>query len=264
MSFKENLKAKIKLDTLLRKISSTIRETPGQRRLDKRLTQELIDMTDLEYKKARDLHLYVRPFEGEIMEVLVFDNELPIYHTTVDDVALRKSPEWKEMFSIKNIKKVMNDQDVIVSKGKESLKRIYDSAVSLLDLTYTRDDLAVLVADGRQGLEQKSLEKVQESLELFFELLDFQPVSLGVLEYDLEIFARPKTNGGKATLFEDTVFFDEDSFSLGLRKGTFSPQKDLDLAWVMQYAQGEKAADLQGPEVFEFLAELAMEELKNK
>ncbi len=264
MSFKENLKAKIKLDTLLRKISSTIRETPGQRRLDKRLTQELIDMTDLEYKKARDLHLYVRPFEGEIMEVLVFDNELPIYHTTVDDVALRKSPEWKEMFSIKNIKKVMNDQDVIVSKGKESLKRIYDSAVALLDLTYTRDDLAVLVADGRQGLEQKSLEKVQESLDLFFELLDFQPVSLGVLEHDLQIFARPKTNGGKATLFEDPIFFDEDSFSLGLRKGTFSPQKDLDLAWVIQYAQGEKAADLQGPEVFDFLAELAMEELKNK
>ena len=259
MSFKENLKAKIKLDRLLRKISATIRETPGQRRLDKHSTQELIDMTDLEYKKTRDLHLYVRPLEGEVMEVLVFDNELPIYHTTVEDVALRKSPEWKEMFSIKNIKKIMNDQDVIVSKGKDSLMRIHDSAVALLDLTYTRDDLAELVADGRQGLEQKSLEKVQESFDLFFELLDYQPVSLGILEHDLQIFARPKTNGGKATLFEDPIFFDEDSFALGLRKGTFSPQKDLDLAWVVQYAQGEKAADLQGPEVFQFLADLAME-----
>ena len=259
MSFKENLKAKIKLDRLLRKISATIRETPGQRRLDKRATQELIDMTDLEYKKTRDLHLYVRPLEGEVMEVLVFDNELPIYHTTVEDVALRKSPEWKEMFSIKNIKKIMNDQDVIVSKGKDSLMRIHDSAVALLDLTYTRDDLAELVADGRQGLEQKSLEKVQESFDLFFELLDYQPVSLGILEHDLQIFARLKTNGGKATLFEDPIFFDEDSFALGLRKGTFSPQKDLDLAWVMQYAQGEKAGDLQGPEVFQFLADLAME-----
>jgi hypothetical protein len=65
-------------------------------------------------------------------------------------------------------------------------------------------------------------------------------------------------------VFEHPVFFDEESFSLGLRKGTFSPQKDLDLAWVMQYAQGEKAADLQGVEVFEFLADLATEELKNK
>jgi hypothetical protein len=262
MSFKENLKAKIKLDGLLHKISTTIRETPGQRRLDKRLTQELIDMTDLEHMKVRDLHLYIRPFEGESMEVLVFDNELPIYHTTVDDVALRKSPEWKEMFSIRNIKRVMNDQDVIVSKGKESLKRIHDRAMALLDLTYNRDDLAELVADGRQGLEQKSSEKVQESLDLFFEVLDFQPVSLGVLEHDLQIFARPKTNGGKGRVFEHPVFFDEDSISLGLRKGNFFPQKDLDLAWVIQYAQGEKAADLQGAEVFEFLAELAMEDLK--
>ena len=259
MSFKENLKTKIKLDGLLHKISSTIRETPGQRRLDKRLTRELIDMTDLDYKRVRDLDLYVRPFADETMEVLVLDNELPIYHTTVDDVALRKSPEWKEMFSIKNIKKVMNDQDVIVSKGKESLKRIYDSAVTLLDLTFNRDDLALLVADGRQALEQKSLEKVQESFDLFFELVVFQPVSLGILEHDLQIFARPKTNGGKIKMFEHPIFFNEDSFSLGLRKGNFSPQKDLDLAWVMQYAQGEKAPDLHGVEVFEFLAELAME-----
>jgi hypothetical protein len=139
MSFKENLRAKINLDELLRKITSTIRETPGQRKLDKGLTQELLEMTDLEHQKVRDLHLYVRPLEGEIMEVLVFDNELAIYHTTVYDVALRKSPEWKEMFSIKNIKKVMNDQDVIFTKGKESLKRIHTNALAQLDLSYTRD-----------------------------------------------------------------------------------------------------------------------------
>ncbi|MEJ2233519.1 MAG: hypothetical protein P8X67_06300, partial [Syntrophobacterales bacterium] len=154
MSFKENLKAKIKLDALLRKITSTIREIPAQKRLDKKLTQELLEMTDLEPKKVRDLHLYVRPLEGEIMEVLVFDNELPIYHTTVYDVALRKSPEWKEMFSIKNIKKVMNDQDVIVTKGRESLKRMHANALALLDLSYTGDDLALLVEDARRGLEK--------------------------------------------------------------------------------------------------------------
>jgi len=32
----------------------------------------------------------------------------------VADVALRKSPHWKQMFSIRNIKKIMNDQDVIL------------------------------------------------------------------------------------------------------------------------------------------------------
>ena len=258
MSFKENLKAKIRLDKLLQKLSATIRETPGQRRLNKELMQRLLDMTDLEYKKVRDLHLYLRPLEGDIMEVLVFDNELPIYHTTVADVALRKSPEWKEMFSIRNIKRVLNDQDVIISKGKESLKRIYTEALTLLDLNYTRDDLQGLVEDARQGLEQTSLGQIQESFDLFFELLSFQPVALELLEQDLQIFARPKMNGGTSTTFEDPIFFDEKKLLVGLKKGSFSPQSDLDLAWVKQYALGEEAADLHGIEVFEFLAELAL------
>jgi hypothetical protein len=226
MSFKEDLKAKINLDRLLQKLVSTIREPPGKRWLDKVLTQELLDMTDLRHEKVRNLHLYIRPLEGDIMEVVVFDNELPIYHTTVADVALRKSPHWKQMFSMRNIKKIMNDQDVIVSKGKESLKRIHANALALLDLTYTRDDLALLLEDARQGLEQKSIAQIQESFDLFSELLDFQPVFLGVLEQDLRIFAGPKLNGGAVLTFEHLILFNEENLSLGLKKGAFSPQSD--------------------------------------
>jgi hypothetical protein len=258
MSFKENLKAKIKLNRLFQSLVSTMRETPGRRWLDKGLTTELLAMTDFEHKKVRDLHLYIRPLEGEIMEVAVLDNELPIYHTTVADVTLRKSPYWQQMFSIRNVKKIMNDHDVIASKGKESLKRLHANALALLDLTYTSDDLALLQRDARQGLEQKSIAQIQESLDLFFELLDFQPVSLGVLEPGFQSFARPKLNGGVVATFEHLVLFNEENLSLGLKKGAFSPQSDSDLAWVMQYARGEETADLQGIDVFEFLAELAV------
>jgi hypothetical protein len=259
MSFKENLKAKINLDRLLQKLDSTIREPPGKRWLDKVLTQELLDMTDLRHEKVSHLHLYIRPLEGEIMEVLVFDNELPIYHTTVADVALRKSPHWKQMFSIRNIKKIMNDQDVIISKGKESLKRLHANAMALLDLTYTRDDLTLLLEDARQGLDKKSITQIQESFDLFFELLDFQPVSLGVLEQDLQIFARPKLNGGAVSVFEHLILFDEETLSVGLKKGAFSPQSDLDLAWVTKYARSEEPVDLKGIDVFKFLVELALD-----
>jgi hypothetical protein len=259
MSFKENLKAKIKADRLFGKLVSTTKEPPAKWWVDKVLTQELLEMTDLEHKKFRDLQLYIHPLESETMEVLVLDNELPIYHTTVADVALRKSPYWQQMFSIRNIRKIMNDQDVVVSKGKESLKRLHANALALLDLTYERDDLAVLLEDARQGLEQKSIEQIQESFDLFFELVAFQAVSVGVLERDLQIFARPKINGGDVQTFEHLILFDEKALSLGLKKGTFSPQSDSDLAWVMQYARGEKTADLQGKDVFEFLAELALE-----
>jgi hypothetical protein len=258
MSFKENLRAKIKLDRVFQSLVSTMREPPGRRWLDKGLTKELLAMTDFEHKKVRDLHLYMRPLEGEIMEVAVLDNELPLYHTTVDDVTLRKSPYWQQMFSIRNVRKIMNDHDVIASKGKESLKRLHDNALALLDLTYTRDDLALLLEEARRGVEQKSIARIQESLDLFLELLGFQPVSLGVLELGFQSFARPKVNGGVVPAFEHLILFDEENLSLGLKKGTFSPQSDSDLGWVMQCARGEERSDLQGIDVFEFLAELAV------
>jgi len=258
MPFKENLQAKIKLDRLYQSLVSTTREPPGRRWLDKELTKELLARTDFEHKKVRNLDLYIRPLEGEIMEVAVLDNELPIYHSTVDDVTLRKSPYWQQMFSIRNVRKIMNDHDVIASKGKESLKRLHANALALLDLTYTRDDLAPLLEDARRGLERKSIEQIQESLDLFFELLDFEPLSLAVLEPGFQSFGRPKLNGGIVPSFEHLVLFNEENLSLGLKKGVFSPQSDSDLGWVMQYARGEETADLQDIHVFEFLAELAM------
>jgi hypothetical protein len=193
------------------------------------------------------------------MEVVVFDNELPIYHTTVADVALRKSPHWQEMFSIRNIKKIMNDKDVIISKGKESFMILHNNSLALLDLTYTGDDLTLLVEDARSGLERNSIEQVRESLDLFINLLDFQPVSLEALEGDLQIFARPGHKDGPVPAFEHLIFFDEEPLSLGLKKGAFSPENDLDLAWVIKYARSEEPADLKGIDVFKFLVELALE-----
>jgi len=152
----------------------------------------------------------------------------------------------------------MNDHDVIASKGKESLKRLHVNALALLDLTYTSNDLALLLNDARRGLEQKSISQIQESLDLFARLLDFQPLSVEVLEPRFQSFARPKANGGIVPTFEHLVLFNEESLSLGVKKGTFTPQSDKDLGWVMQYARGQETADFQGIAVFEFLAELAM------
>jgi len=261
MSFTENLKAKIKADGLLRKLVSTMKEPPAKWWVDRVLIQELVGMTDLEHKKFRDLHLYIRPLKGEIMEVLVFDNELAIYHTTVADVALRKSPFWQEMVSIRNIRKIMNHHDVLVSKGKESLKRLHANALALLDLTVTRDDLMLLVEDARNGLERESIEQVQESLDLFVDLLDLEPLLLPVVDGNLEAFARPVHKDGGLPGLEHLILFDEKTLSLALKKGAFSPEDDLDLAWIMQYVRGEKTADLKGMDVFKYLAELALEKV---
>jgi hypothetical protein len=147
----------------------------------------------------------------------------------------------------------------VVSKPKESLKRIHTNALSLLDLTYTRDDLALLLEDARKGLERKSIGQIQESLDLFVDLLDFEPLLFDVLERDLQVFARPGHENGPVRAFEHLIIFDEETLSLGLKRGAFSPENDLDLAWVIKYARSEEPADLKGIDVFKFLAELALE-----
>jgi hypothetical protein len=223
--------------------------------VDKDLMRKLLDHTDLQHQEVRDLDLFVPP-AGETVEVLVFDNELAIYRTTVDDVALRKSPELREMFSISNIKKILNDQDVIVSKGKDSIHHVHARALAQLDLTCTREDLEILLEDARLALEEKSPEQIQESFDLFFELLGFQLLSLEGVGDNLHLFARAKTNGGSGFDFEHLIIYDEDNRLVSLKKGNFSPQNDLDLAWVIQFAQNEAEADLHAMEVFKFLAEL--------
>ncbi len=99
MSFKKNMKLKRKLDSLIQKLLSTIREPPGKWRMDKDLTRALLDMTGFKFIKARNLNLYIRPLEGEIMEVVVFDNESAIYNSTVNDIALRRSPCRQEILN---------------------------------------------------------------------------------------------------------------------------------------------------------------------
>lgn len=265
MSFKENLKAKIKLDSLLEKIVFTMREPPGRWWLDKVLTQELLDMTDFVHRRIGSLNLYMRPLKNELMEILVFDNELPVYHTVLADVLLRKSPHWKQMFSIRNIKKIMNDHDVIISRGKESLRRLHTNALLQLDLTYNGDDLALLLEDAREGLDMKAILHIQETLDLFFELLDFKPLFFEVLEENLHTFGRQKDKGVEVPAFEHLILFDEENLSLGLRKGAFSPQSDSDLAFVVRYFRGEDIADLkEDMAVFEFLAELAIEKAQDQ
>ena len=261
MSFKLNLKTKIKLDNLLEKLLSTIRDKPGRHWLDKGLVRELLGRAGFKKIHVRDIDLYVRPLEGENVEIVVLGNELAIYRTSVDDIALRKSPYWQEVFSIRNIRKIMNDKDILISKGRKSLEILHSNALELLDLACTGDDLMLLQEDGCSGLERQSIIQIRESLDLFVALLNFQPVSFGGLAHNLHIYAGIKLNGGKLHTFEPLILFDEEMFYLGIYKGAFKPRNDGELAWFIKYTMKKEQVDLKGIDVFKFLAELALEKL---
>jgi len=108
--------------------------------------------------------LYYKESNEEKRSILVLDNDLSIYHTTIDDVVLRKSPYVKEMVSIKNVIKILNDGDVVVSKKEESVKAIQKECIDMLDLSFDENDLAEIEKSGsffrlaqfRYAVEQQS------------------------------------------------------------------------------------------------------------
>lgn len=257
MSLRENLRKKIRIERLSQKIAATMKEVSGHHSVDKEAVGELLQLTDFEPVKTRDLLLYVRPYRGDLKEVLVFDNELPIYHSTVADVAMRKTPHWKEMFNIKNIIKVLDDKDVVVGKGRESLNRISAVALAQLDFSFTKEDLDRMLRDAQRSLQKKSAVDILESLALFSELLGFEPIVTALEEPSLQLFGKLKIADEKAPLYEDLVVYNQHRQDVLLLKGDFSPRSDWDLARLLRCVHQEIPPDAEGEDVFAYLVTLA-------
>ena len=173
MAFKDNLRRKIEINELARRIKASLGPAESGRRIDKELVRQLLAEGDYEKIVERDLELYRLSPEGDKPRLLVLDNDLPIYATTVEDVVLRKSPLVKEMLNIRNVFKILNDADVVISKKEASLETLRGELVSALDLRFTQDDIDDLVYDGRSALENRYVEGVQETLRLLAELLGY-------------------------------------------------------------------------------------------
>jgi len=175
MGFKENLKRKIDIDRLAARVVESVSGGPDStRRIDKPAMRQLLEAAGWQVRHERDLELYLPP-KDEADLVLVLDNDLPLYRTTVDDVALRKSPTVKEMVSIRNIRRILNDGDVVVSKKAATVDRFRSAAVARLDLNYTAADVSAIAFDGAASLDSRYPEGVIEALDLLAQLLGWQP-----------------------------------------------------------------------------------------
>ena len=113
MSFKKNLLKKIEINRMAENILNSIGPSGSERKVDKETMRRLLEMSDYQYRRVRDVDLYIQKSDTGLDKILVLDNELAIYRTTPEDVALRKSPRVKEIMNIRNIFKIMNDKDVV-------------------------------------------------------------------------------------------------------------------------------------------------------
>jgi hypothetical protein len=258
MSYKENLLKKIEIDRLSRTVAKAIGPVDSGKRIDRAVLNQLMTFFPWTPKRERDLDLFLEADGPGKTRILVLDNDLTIYNTMVEDVVLRKSPTVKEMISIRNAIKILNDKDVVVSKKSASLQTIQEICIDRLDLHFTESDIVGLAEEGAASFEKGDTQGVQESLILFAELLELAPAPavFSLNHHDIygKLSERP---GGEITfgplvmfsMVHDTLTFQETPLS-SRDKGRFDKLKAV--------ASGEAEAVASGAGVFDLMKNKVM------
>ncbi len=258
MSFRENLLKKIRIKSLGRKILASMGSVDSGKRTDTQTARELLGMSPYSLHKERDLDLYVQKTDGEEYRIIVLGNDLPMYLTTIADVIMRRSPTVKEMISIRNAVKILNDTDIMVKKGPETLETIQKESIDLLDLSYKKADLTAIAEDGAVSLKNAYQDGVIECLSLFGELLGFQhpPKELTVEHFYISGLSTKKPKEGM--FFGPMVLYGKMHNELKFIEGSLSVSDKGKIEWVRQVAKGMATASVEGPDVFQTLIQAVL------
>jgi len=174
MGFKENLQKKIEIDRLAMRVIASCGLPPARPPIDKEAMRRLLALSPYIYQRERDLDLYVKTVEGDLKMILVLDNELPIFRSTVKDVVVRRSPRTLELWRIRTIRNILVDSDIKVSVRGKSVETIWRDAIAQLDLTFTDKDIEELAIDGMAWLEGGVANEVEKTLTMFASLIGYR------------------------------------------------------------------------------------------
>ena len=258
MPFKENLLKKIQINQLSRKVLKSIGPVESGLKIDKDSMRNLLELGPYQYQKVRDLDLYIEQPAEEQSHILVLDNELPIYKTSVEDVLIRKSPTTKEMLNIRNIIKILKDSDVKLSRKEASLKTVQEKCIDRLDLTYTESDIAAMAKEGSDSLENGYTDGIMESLSLFSELLDYQSPPNAFRIPHHEIFGAVNEKAGGEILYGPMAALSRMDNSLKLMEDQISNRDKTKIDFYQKVIQGKEKAAVEGTEVFRYLKEAVL------
>ncbi len=260
MSFKENLLRKISLDHMRRRVLATLGPMGGGGKIDKRAMRELLSAAGFECTHMRGLELYFQDaiLPGEIQPLLVLDNDLPLYHSTVEDVAMRKEPSIKEMISIRNALRILNDADVVVSRKEGSLAFVYEGALARLDLSFDEADIKNLVDEGRAGLDGRDAPSVREILGLFGELLNLDPAPAPLRLDGHDLWGRVSTGTLAGECFGPAVVYSPCEGILRWVDERVELSDPHGVERFLEKARGTRDADLFGASVMIYLGDEVM------
>ncbi|MDX9818889.1 MAG: hypothetical protein RBT16_08250, partial [Desulfococcus multivorans] len=166
-----------------------------------------------------------------------------------------KSPTIKEMISIRNAVKILNDKDVVTSKREDSVGFVRKTCIQRLDLSYGEEDINALAADGKAALDAGNADMVVETLTLFEELLAYVTPERGFQVKGFRITGRLTEEENGVNRFGPILVFDTVRGKLLLNETTLrSTDKDRSRR-IEQIAAGDTAADREGSAVFDALGE---------
>ncbi len=258
MGFRENWRQKMSIDELAAQVVRSMGAPDSSRRLDLEAMGRLVAMGPYTHRRERDLDLYLMEAEEGRPRILVLDNELKIYATGIDDVALRKSPTIKEMVSIRNAIKILNDKDVVVSRKADTVRRVQQELIAALDLTYTEADVEALAEDGRNTLANQYLDGLLETLSLFAELLGYEKAPKAFRATHHRIWGRVKRRSDGLLEMGPCVLLDLMATKLKLLHGPFNSRNPADMARMRQVIEGAMEPDQHGAAVFSALKDAVM------
>jgi hypothetical protein len=253
MSYKENLLKKIEIDRLVNRVITSIGSPDSGRKLDKEAMRRLLDMAGYTHRHERDLDLYLENDGATKGLILVLDNDLTIYDTTVEDVIIRKSPVLKEMVSIRNIIKILNDKDVVVSRKEPSVLHVREACVKQLDLSHTADDIGDIAIEGKASLESRYADGVVEVLAMFAEMLGYQPPPKVFDAPHHYITGALTEKDGGDNLFGPAVIYAMAHNEIKLIDRQLSSLNKEDLDYFQGVVKGETKVSAEGADVFEIL-----------
>lgn len=255
MAYKENLLKKLTIDRLVATISSAIAPADGATRIDMVVLKQLMAHFPWKSRRERDLECYLENETLEKTRILVLDNDLPIYHTTLADVVLRKSPTLKEMINIRNAIKILNDKDVVLSKKGASLTTIQTICIEQLDLRFSAADIEQLAREGVASLEGRYLPGVQESLLLFADLLKLvpAPAAFSLEHHDCYGWLSRSPDGG--AVFGPLVIYSRINNTLAWLDEALDSRDKKRLERLRAVAAGEDDAAMVGPAAFDRMHE---------
>jgi hypothetical protein len=253
VGFKENLLLKMEIDRLARKVTNSLGSGASGSKVDKDSMRRLLELAGYTHQRRRQMDLYHKDTQNEKGIILVLDNDLTIYETNQDDVVMRKNPFIKEMVSIRNIIKILNDKDVVISRKADSVQRIQKACLETIDLSYSDSDIADITHQGLVSLSSAYAEGIKESLAMFAELLGYRPPPNKFKLRHCEVSGALHLPASGETVFGPAVLFSLIDNQVKLIDRAINANDIDDMGFYQKVGSGDEKAPVEGDAVFHYL-----------